>query len=126
MNKENMKAYKSAGNYIIELEIPEDALTNLDRQSVVDKSHAKFRCDKAFVTKIQNKDNSNDLVNSIQSDYDKNFIYEMGKLIVDSNYDKNIDAICTDGIHFYLSEEAAFFHNNSVIDGIGKKWYDNG
>src|SRR5271154_4467761 len=102
MNKENMKAYKSAGNYIIELEIPEDALTNLDRQSVVDKSHAKFRCNKVFVTKIQNKDDSNDLVNSIQSDYDKNFIYEVGKMIVHSKYNKKIDEICSDGIHFYL------------------------
>ena len=38
------------------------------------------------------------------------------------NYDNNDNEICTNGIHFYLSEEAAYFHNTTInyyIDHTG-------
>ena len=119
--------YKAAGNCIIELEIdPQNALTNLDRDNVVDKYHAKFRCNKALILKIYDKITGYEC-DSICSDYNNNFIYKKGKVVEISNYDTNKNNVCAYGIHFFLTKEAAFFYNRSTTyNSPYESWYDNG
>ncbi len=132
-------AYKSAGNYIITLGIPHSAKTNMARSDIVDKNYAKFRTNCVDVLKIQLKTSSIDqnepnekltCLESVESDYDKNFIYKINTHII-CNYDDNIEEVCTSGIHFYTTFEAAFFHTISTIfpsygPFILKRWNDNG
>jgi antitoxin component YwqK of YwqJK toxin-antitoxin module len=122
------KVYKSASNCIVELEIDfNSAMTNLDRSYVVDANHAKFRCSKAFVVKIYNKFTNCEQEN-VYSDYDKNFIYNKGCNITTTFYNFEKDIVCTDGIHFYLTKEAAYFHDldKKMHNGTYMKWYENG
>lgn len=122
-----VKGYASIGNYIIELEIDTTIANNLNRK-VVDKNHAKYRCEKAFVIKIYDKYTEEE-VSSVKDSHDPHFIYEKDKYIYVLNYDYNIDEVCTTGISFFLSKETAYFCNiirSRIITGEYKQWYHNG
>ena len=122
-----IKGYKSADNYIIELHIDTLVANNLNR-IVIDKNHAKYRCKQACVVKIYNKF-TNEEINYVKSDYNPSVIYKKGKYITIAEYDNDINKICTHGIHFYLTKEAAYFHNideKMILDGEYKIWFDNG
>lgn len=124
-----IKGYKSAHDFIIQLNIT-SPFNNLSRR-VEDKNYAKYRCDQAYVDKIYNKFTKHE-IDCIQSDFDNNFIYKKGQYVFVNNYDHDINNICTNGIHFYLSEEAAFFHNIkdyiyiNEYTGIYKEWDNDG
>lgn len=123
-----IKGYKSAGNYIIELDINiASALTNLDRV-VTSNKYAKYRTNSAFVSKIYNKFIENQEIDHIASDYDKNFIYRKNETVKVENFDVNINDVCTEGIHFYLTKEPAYYHNFTLVKYTGefKQWYDSG
>lgn len=100
-------AYKSARNCVIALRL-EKCKTNENRSNVFDAMHATFRCDKAFVIDISNKFTNESIV-CIASDHDNFFIYERNKYVTVDNFDNDINKICTRGIHYYVSYEAAFF-----------------
>lgn len=130
-----VRGYKSAGEYIIELYIDTTiAYSNLNR-IVVNKDYAKYRCSSAFVKRIYHKHTKKE-INEIESDRDFDFIYKKGENINVINYDKDINKVSTIGIHFYLSEEAAFFNNltpwtsednvDNGYTGNYMQWYDNG
>ena len=118
--------YKSAQNCVIEMEFIKNSQHNMDRENVVCKETAKFRCDKvrviSIVDKITGKEKS-----MVHSDYDKNIIYEKNSIVC-VEYDKYSKRICTKGIHFFLSYEPAFFYNLklSKYTGLYKQFYDNG
>lgn len=124
--------FKSAGSrheYIITLEIDlndESVNTNLNRDNVLDKRYAKFRTNKVYVTKIQHKTTKLE-IDEICSHYDKNFIYKVGKIMIDDKYDENINIVMASGIHFYLTEMPAYYCTNiRPLNGIHIEWYDNG
>lgn len=125
-----MYIYKSAKDYIIKLElsIDDSVFTNMDR-IVKNKEHAKYRCNKARVVQIYNKHN-NQKINSISSDHDFHFIYNVGDIVEVYDYDKNTDNTCSNGIHFYLTEETAYYHELlrycQKYTGEYKSWYDDG
>ena len=119
-----MRAYLSAKNCIVVLEIPVDARTNLDRSDVVEMSHAKFRCNEAMVVDIYNKQ-TKDRVDEIASHSDPCFNYRVGEMIK-KKYSLDSNAVYTGVIHFYLTEESAYYHDLTVRDGVGKEWYPNG
>jgi len=121
-----MEVYKAAGNYIITLQIDPDGENNLDRDGVVDKNYAKFRCREAQVVKIKSKFGKETL-DSIESDYHKGFIYKVGEKVVEPSYnEKYKNNVCGDGIHFYLSKEAAYYHRLYGINGLIKDFYPSG
>jgi antitoxin component YwqK of YwqJK toxin-antitoxin module len=124
-----LTVYKSAGDYIITLEIPVGTHTNLDREDVVDADYAQFRCQRAQVLSITHKFDKSS-VDKIVSDYDKSYIYIVGEFVEIPLYDMNNNDICTKGIHFYNSQEVAFYHNNGTIpekgEYINKGWCSNG
>ena len=128
----SLKVYKSAKDYIIELLIDKSDKNNLGRR-VYDSNYAKYRTEKAFVTRIYNKwDNQNE-ISEIRSDFDSKFIYRRGQFISELHYNNNDDdEVYVEGIHFYLTEEAAYYHNfhyflgNGIYTGEYKSYFDDG
>ena len=49
------------------------------------------------------------------------------QIVCEENFDTDLEIVCGEGIHFYLTEETAFYHgiDTTKID-IFKSWYDNG
>ena len=87
--------YKKTQNKIIKLLILKDS----KRSSA---TSSKCRASKVKVLEI---DNGN--LNEIPSDYDKSFIYEVGKILEVSNFDKNRWNECSNGIHFFMNRQCA-------------------
>ena len=125
-----LRGYKSADIYIIELDIDMNAITNLNRV-VKDKNYAKYRCDEAYVVKIYHKFSEHE-INLIKSDFDPEFVYITGQKVKVEKFDQNINEVCTTGIHFYLTKEAAYYHDldnkfiTSKFNFKFKMWSDDG
>ena len=82
------------------LEITEDA----KRSSATSR---KCRCNKAKVLGIYDIDHNLTNLNSISSDYDKNFIYNVGEIVEVSNFDEDRWNECSTGIHFFINFQEA-------------------
>lgn len=91
--------YKKAHKMIIKLEILNDSL----RSSATSR---KCRASKAKVLSITSFDEKQN-VQSISSDYDENFIYEVGKIVEVTNFDTNRWNECSTGIHHFITREEA-------------------
>jgi len=139
---ESHMAYKIVGEYIIEMYIPADAITT-EKRDTVDKFRSKFRTNKAFILSIYHKITNkriNLIINkkgiyktlffgvNITRNIPEDFVYEVGKMIT-TPFD-NPDSICGNGIHYFLSKEAAIGFSNlgstSVDDRITKFYSNNG
>ena len=92
--------YKKANGYIVELEILSDAR----RCSATTK---KCRCDKAKVLSIQNIDGSMTDIKKIESSYDARFIYTVGEIVEEPNFDEDRWNECSKGIHFFINRQEA-------------------
>ena len=92
--------WKKASEYIVKLQIPEDA-----RRSSA--GGEKCRCDKAFVIEIQNIDGTNADIETVCSDHDENFVYAVGATVEVSNFDDDRWNECAPGIHFFIDRRAA-------------------
>lgn len=117
---------------IVTLEIPEDAITNMNRQDVVDVSKAKHRTNKAKVISIEDlKGNTYNKAESYKYNK-KSLIYEVGKTVFVDDFDTNIDNLCSTGIHYFLDKELAkmydysWFITHTVLNGPNKSYSDNG
>lgn len=93
-------AYKKASGYIVKLQIPKDA----KRLSATGR---KCRCDKAQVLEIQNLDGTTANITEVESDYDRDFIYKVGKTVSVDNFDENRWNECSTGIHFFVNRQEA-------------------
>lgn len=93
-------AYKKANNYIVVLNIPEDAL----RSSATSK---KCRASKAKVIRIENIDRSIADIKSVSSKYDHNFVYRVGKIVEVKNFNTNRWNECAPGIHHFMNRKEA-------------------
>lgn len=122
-----VKGYKSAGKYIIELEIDVTTSKNNLTRDVKDPNYAMYRCSYAYVVDIYDKV-AKKQVEKVSGDFDKTFIYIKGVNVYSVKYDDRPDEIFTHGIHFYLSEEPAHYRNILSKDytGIYKEWLDDG
>ena len=92
--------WKKAHGEIIKLEIQEDAL----RSSAYGR---KCRSSKVKVLAIENADGSDSGLTEIASDYDKTFIYRVGEIIEEPNFDKDRRNECAPGIHFFITRQEA-------------------
>ena len=92
-------AFKKAGGYIVELEIPEDAL----RSSATTR---KCRASKAKVISITSADGENS-VESIASDNDSEFIYKIGEIAEVPDFDTDRWNECAAGIHHFITRAEA-------------------
>lgn len=118
-SNQNNIIYTSVNGYIIAMQLCADSMTNMDRK-VVNKNFAKYRCDKARVLWIRNK-NTNKEVNDTQDQMHK---YVKNEIVVDPGY----NGIQFNGIQFFLEKRAAIFHDKLPINytGIYETWDDDG
>ena len=92
--------WKKAGDKIVKLRIPEDAL----RSSATTR---KCRCNKAEVVEIYNIDGTIANERIVNSSYDSSFTYEVGKTVEVQDFDTNRWNECTRGIHFFINRQEA-------------------
>lgn len=118
--------YKKLQNGLIaELEILGE--NNEKRKNVVVKEMAKYRCSEVKVLSITDIDGI--LYDIGFSMYKWSFSYEVGK-IIKTNYDTNIENVCSEGIHYFKNKERALRYYETVMSdnftGKYEKFYDNG
>ena len=92
--------WKKASEYIVKLQIPEDA-----RRSSA--GGEKCRCDKAYVVEIQNADGTKADIDTIHSSHDANFVYTVGATVEVSDFNGDRWNECAPGIHFFIDRRAA-------------------
>ena len=95
------KAYLSGDHCLVKLEIP----ANATRYQPENK---KCRASRAVVVSIHDL-NGNILLNvAAVSNYDLNFLYEVGKVVKPtSRFSKKFKNDCASGIHFFLTQDEA-------------------
>ena len=99
--KGSFTAFKKVrGEYIVELEIPADAL----RSSA---SSRKCRCSKAKVIAITKSDGSPADVDIVYSKHDPDFAYSVNSIVKVGNFDTNRWNECAPGIHFFITRQEA-------------------
>jgi hypothetical protein len=92
-------AYKKLrDNKIAKLQIPEHAKRS-------NATTRKCRCSEALVLEITNK--NGDKVESGNSNYNNDFIYIVGKIVIVDNFDDNRWNECSKGIHFFMTKQEA-------------------
>ena len=92
-------AYKKAHGLIVELKIPADAL----RSSATSR---KCRASKATVISITDPQ-GNPAGTKVTSNYDANFVYEVGKTVEVANFDTDRWNECSTGIHHFVTRQEA-------------------
>lgn len=92
--------WKKASQYIIKLLITEDAKRN-------SATTRKCRASKAKVLEIQNLDGTKATVVLAHSNYNANFIYEIGKTVEVNDFDDNRWNECSTGIHHFITRQEA-------------------
>ena len=93
--------YKKAYyGYIVKIQICEDA----KRSSATTK---KCRCSKALVLAIENIDESDSGLQEIESIYDPSFVYRVGEIAEEPDFDDNRWYECAPGIHFFMDRQDA-------------------
>ena len=98
--EEDFIGWKRAGDKIVKLHIPQDAL----RSSATTR---KCRCNKAEVVEIYNIDGTIADERIVSSNYDSSFTYEVGKTVEVQDFDTNRWNECTRGIHFFINRQEA-------------------
>ena len=94
--------YKKANGKIVKLLITEDA----KRSSATTR---KCRCNKAKVLSITSLDGKEEYT-KVNSDYDPDFVYEVGKVIKVKDFDENRWNECSNGIHFFITRDEAIMY----------------
>ena len=87
-------------DYIVELEIPADAL----RCSATSR---KCRASHANVISITNRDGTPANVREVYSKYDSEFAYRVGETVRVDNFDPDRWHECAPGIHFFITRQEA-------------------
>ena len=98
--EEDFIGWKRAGDKIVKLHIPQDAL----RSSATTR---KCRCNKAEVVEIYNTDGTIADERIVSSNYDSSFTYEVGKTVEVQDFDTNRWNECAKGIHFFINRQEA-------------------
>ncbi len=98
--------WKSASNKILKLEIQDWKKVS---GGLVGR---KLRTNKVKVLEIQEINGKKSDLNEIKSDYDSNFIYKLGKIIEEKEYEHTDLEECKKGIHFFITREEAVDYNS--------------
>lgn len=96
---------------IVTLDIPEDALTNIERSGIVHAQTASYRTNKATVVAIEDI-HGKPMLRAVSRDSFKKQVYVVGKVIHVLDYDTDVDNIETTGIHFYLDKAVVLARMN--------------
>lgn len=115
--------------YMAKLAILDSGINN-ELRSGIKRQNAKtaeYRCSKALVLDIYHKDTKERVDKGVSLNY-RQLVYEVGKVVEVEDYEKNLEKTCSRGIHYFLSEECAYFYATSTYgyNGVFKAWYANG
>ncbi len=108
---------------IIKLELFHISRTNEKRKNVINDKFAKYRTDLAKVISITDVHNDVKYKKAESAFRDVYKSYVSGSY-VSSNFDENIENLCTEGIHYFKSEKAAKSYLCKT-DLIGKNYFFN-
>jgi antitoxin component YwqK of YwqJK toxin-antitoxin module len=111
----------------VTLEIPDDAITNMGRKSVVFRETARYRANKAKVLKIEDKAGRPYSRAKSFIYYTQSLDYIVNETILVEDYDMNLEKVYSSGIHYFLSRRcAAFCELYTIHNGLYQQWYGNG
>jgi antitoxin component YwqK of YwqJK toxin-antitoxin module len=91
--------------------------------------YAKFRANELEVVEIFDAKNPYTTQSYIIHSYGLNKIkYKVGEIVKADKYNDDIDAVCTNGIHYFKTIQCAYYYRNIPEDytGVWFEWYDNG
>lgn len=100
---------------IVKLEIPKEAMRTRGWKPYIkslfcDRHNLKCRASSAKVLSITTTV-SKTKIKEARSDYDPDFLYEVGKVVCAAKYNQSRSAICTRGIHFFMKRIDAVSYN---------------
>ncbi len=125
----NKYVFKKCSDYIVILRKPISKFkSNEERKNIVDKNFAKFRGN-AFIVEdiIHYKTRKHFKFISHCPLRLSPVLYMVGRWVEPDNFDDDLELVCTHGIHYYLTLEAAFYHGlNQIKTGTTFGWYSNG
>ena len=90
--------WKKAGGLIVKLKVTGKRSSAYMR---------KCRCSEAEVLAIENIDGTKAEKQIVNSDYEPNFVYEVGKTVSVENFDEDRWNECSSGIHFFITRQEA-------------------
>ena len=126
-----MLGYKVAKNddvrVVVTLFISTCAQTNVNRSSVMVKETAKHRANKALVLEIQDSEGKY-YDSAVSFNFpEKSLTYKVGETVTEPCFDTDLEVVCGEGIHFFLTRSTAEQYGlSSVQNGVCKSYYDNG
>jgi antitoxin component YwqK of YwqJK toxin-antitoxin module len=127
-----MHVYKSCDDtWLVIMRKLLDTITNEGRDNVEDANYAKFRANKLKVIKIINLTDGS-LINSIENRFDHSSVtYAIDTIVFPNRYDMDKNKICTNGIHYFKTLDAAFYYQVSLYNqpnftGVWRSFHDNG
>jgi antitoxin component YwqK of YwqJK toxin-antitoxin module len=108
-----------------------DTITNESRDGVINTRYAKFRANKLQVVTIISYHNPKRRSKKIIHKPDCMFpstVYIKGHIVEPDKYDYDLNIICSNGIHYFNSIEAAYYYELMSYDysGVWKTYRDNG
>lgn len=127
----NLYVYKSCQkDWIVILQKCSNTKTNENRQDIYDYWHAPFRGSHFFVADIIHKDNLK-RVGSIENSYfnGNRLTYTKGKIVYADMFDPNLNTISSNGIHYFLSIDSAYYFEMDTrkqYNGLFLDWFHNG
>ena len=92
--------WKKVDNYLIKLEITEDA----KRCSATTN---KCRCDKAKVLSITHLSSNKEIIDEIENNNYVRCIYKVGEMVYPDSFDDDRWNECSNGIHFFINRQEA-------------------
>ena len=125
MSDEHIGYKKCRDGRIVVLEIL--GKNDEDVKGIIDKQFAKMRCSKTRVIRIYNMHDRSIEYKEAFSIRDKSFKYTVGEVVVPANgFDENLYAVRASGIHYFLTEEPAYYRKYRPENGMYKSWYLSG
>lgn len=119
----NEESYKR--EWLVILQKIEDTVTNEDRLGVMDPECAKFRANKLLVVMIINIHNpSVEKVKIVNTYCGKEITYEIGEISEADDFDKNLNEVCTSGIHYFNTLAPAYYYRTKIESGYTGHWIE--
>ena len=126
IGNEPIIGYKMASwDKLVILEIPPTALHNMNRTNIADRRFAKYRCSEAFVKEIVDLKTGINVMEAFSKQVGS-FNYVVGQRVFPEFFDRNLEKVCTGGIHYFIDRPRAEMYERKPFNGVHKEWYDDG
>jgi antitoxin component YwqK of YwqJK toxin-antitoxin module len=115
--------------HMIVLKKLSDTKDNESREGIKDINYAKFRADKLEVVEIIDMKDYSNSCNSISNfNWTNGLKYIKNKIVIPDSFDNNLNRICSNGIHYFKTIDAAFYYRSSPVrfSGVWKEFDGNG